>query len=48
MNLYVPKGSIDNLVFILEMFVDTHESSEASREDVALARNLLDKIVRGN
>lgn len=44
MNLYIPKGDIDNLIFILDMFIDTHELSEASIEDVEVARKLLNKL----
>jgi hypothetical protein len=44
MNLYIPKRGVENLLFILEQFVNTHEDSEASTEDVKLARNLIPKI----
>jgi len=44
MNVYVPEKHVTNLLWILEMFVDTHESSDASAEDVKVARTLVYKI----
>lgn len=44
MNLYIPKRNIENIMFILEEFINTHESSESSKEDVTAATDLLGKI----
>lgn len=46
MKLYIPKGSVESLHFILEMFIETHETSEAHTDDVDIARNLLSKVTK--
>ena len=46
-NIYIPKKNVDNLVFILEMFIETHGDSDVNVDDVNVAKLLL-KEIRGS